>query len=162
MEYKNLSPKALKLMRLTCAIHMLIFLVIGIVAGVLLSNVSIAAAIAVPVAVLLLCIVWFIVTPKIRFRRHKYLIAEDRIEIIKGLIMVSRTIIPIDRIHQIDIESGPLDRLMGLESVSVITAGSLSKFAFLEPEEAEKIAMYLNELIAAKLANKNTGENNDV
>lgn len=151
MEYKTLSKKALKLMRLTCALKLAVLLAIAAAAFILLFNVSVPAAATVLICAAVFCAVWFAVAPPIRFRRYKYLIAPDRVEIVEGLIFISRTIIPIDRIHQIDIESGPLDRLTGLEAVSVITAGSSAKFAFLEPEEAEKIALHLNEVISMKL-----------
>ena len=151
MEYKTLSKKALKLMRLTCALNLAVLLAIAAAAFILLLNVSVPAAATVLICAAGFCSVWFAAAPPIRFKRYKYLIAPDRVEIIEGLIFISRTIVPIDRIHQIDIESGPLDRLTGLESVSVITAGSSAKFAFLEPEEAEKIALHLNEVISMKL-----------
>lgn len=160
MQYETLSKKALKLMRITSAIG-LIFLftaaVILFVAMLLLTgNAETGAVVLICTAIF--CSVYFFIVPPIRFRRYKYLIAQDRIEIIEGILFVTRTIVPIDRIHQIDIKRGPLDNAVGVAKVIVTTAGSAAVFRFLEPERAEAIALYLNASISRKLRAKGVAE----
>ncbi len=158
--YEKLSKKALKLMRITSVIGLFfLFTPACILAGVLLfytSSTLISVLTAVAAAVF--CIAYFFIVPPIRFRRYTYLIAADRIEIIEGILFVKRTIVPIDRIHQIDIQRGPLDTAVGVAKVIVTTAGSAAVFRFLEPERAEAIALYLNESISRKLKAKENKE----
>lgn len=155
MEYEFLSLKALKLMRITATIGSLFLLLAGIVASVILAY-NTKFLIATIVACLSITLFTFIllVIPPLRFRRYKYLIAEDRVEIIEGILFIRRTIVPIDRIHQIDIEKGPLDNLVGVAKVIVTTAGSAAAFRFLEPERADQIAIYLNKNINEKVKKK--------
>ena len=152
MEYETLSKKALKLMRITSAIGLsfLLFFAALFLISMLLRGVIILGAV-VFVCVFVFCASYFFIVPPIRFRRYKYLIEEDRIEIVEGILFITRTIVPIDRIHQIDIKRGPLDTATGVAKVIVTTAGSAAVFRFLEPERAEAIALYLNNSINRKL-----------
>lgn len=161
MKYIPLSKKALKLMRITSAIG-LFLLTAGAAAVILVlffsDNTAGAAAVITGTAVF--DTVYFAAVPPLRWRRYKYLIESDRIEIVEGILFVTRTIVPIDRIHQIDIKRGPLDNAVGVAKVVVTTAGSAAVFRFLEPEKAEEIALYLNDSIHRKFQSK--GETTDV
>lgn len=153
MEYKTLSKKAIKLMYVTQTIVSAIVLVpVGIISFALLNPVSSVAAAAVSAVCALLLILSIAVFPKIRFKRYRYLLTDDRLELIEGIFWVERSIVPIDRIHQIDIAKGPLDNAFGVAKVIVTTAGSELTFRFLEPEKAEEIAMYLNKKLGEKNA----------
>lgn len=105
-------------------------------------------------AVGLLALVWAIASPIVRFRRYRYLIADDRIEIVEGILFIRRTVVPIDRIHQIDIVRGPLDSRFGLAKVTVTTAGATATMRFLELDKAESICETLNSTVTQKLRNK--------
>lgn len=101
--------------------------------------------------VVVLALVWAIASPIVRFRRYKYLLADDRIEIVEGIFYIRRTIVPIDRIHQIDITRGPVDTRFGVAKVTVTTAGAKATMRFLELEKAEEISETLNRIITQKL-----------
>lgn len=159
--YEGLTLKALKLMKITCAIGVGFLLAAFTAAGaalILYDKAAVGiAAISVGTA---LGIVIFALVPRLRFRRYKYLIAQDRIEIVKGIFFVKKTIVPIDRIHQIDVEKGPLDRAAGVAKVIVTTAGSAVAFRFLEPERAERLAAFLNDSVRERT--KKTEASGDV
>lgn len=159
--YEGLTDKALKLMRITCAIGMGIVLLMFASVGITLivSNKTVLGAALIAVGTAIFAAV-FAFIPRLRFRRYKYLIAQDRIEIIKGVFFVTKTIVPVDRIHQIDIEKGPLDRAVGVAKVIVTTAGSAVSLRFLEPERAEKLAAFLNDSVRQRI--KKTEANGDV
>ena len=101
--------------------------------------------------VALLAALWAIISPIVRFRRYRYCIADDRIEIVEGIVYIRRTMVPIDRIHQIDIVRGPVDNRFGLAKVTVTTAGATATMRFLELEKAESICEMLNTVITQKL-----------
>ena len=149
-QYQTLCPKALTLMRVTQGITLAIFLAICAAVVISVRTIPILPY-AIAAAAILISVAAFAAIPKFRYKRYKYLIESDRIEIIEGVFFVSRTIVPIDRIHQLDIKTGPLDKLAGVAKVVVTTAGSAATFRFLEPEKAEEIALYLNSTIAQKL-----------
>ncbi len=154
MEYRTPSPKAKKLMRITAAMNVFFFLIVpsAILFGYLGKiGYTLYGGIVFCIC-LILGLLFFIFSPPVRFKRYKYMIADDRIEIIEGLFWISRTIVPIDRIHQIDIKRGPIDTYVGVEKVSVTTAGSSASFRFLDPETADEIAMILNKRVGSVAA----------
>lgn len=98
-----------------------------------------------------LAIAYIIIVPIVRFKRYRYLIETDRIEIVEGVFFIKRTLVPIDRIHQISVSRGPIDSAFGVAKVSVITAGATATFRFLDEEKADEIALHLNTRIREKL-----------
>lgn len=150
MEYKTLSKRARQLMGVTALLQSLLLLVACLVA-VTAAELYGAAKIAVMVGVAVIAVLWAVFFPMFRFRRYKYLINEDRVEIICGVFFVSRTVVPINRIHQINVARGPLDSSFGVAKVSVITAGSTAVLRFLDEDKAQELAAYLNERVGNKL-----------
>ncbi|MBQ2812609.1 MAG: PH domain-containing protein [Clostridia bacterium] len=151
MNYQSLSKRAKTVMLLTAIIQGILFsaaalLIIakvfgrGSETGLVLALVCAALAIA-----------YIIIVPIVRFKRYRYLIETDRIEIVEGVFFIKRTLVPIDRIHQISVSRGPIDSAFGVAKVSVITAGATATFRFLDEEKADEIALHLNTRIKEKL-----------
>lgn len=151
MNYQNLSKRAKTVMLLTAMIQGILFAAAalfiianifgrGSETGIVLALVCAAVAVA-----------YIIVVPIVRFKRYRYLIEADRIEIIEGVFFIRRTLVPIDRIHQISVSKGPIDSAFGVAKVSVITAGATATFRFLDEEKADEIALHLNARIREKL-----------
>lgn len=158
--YRTPSPKAIKLMRITSTLSLSIFLVIPtIIASLYYRYILSYMSIILIAVIILFSIIYVAITPRIRFNRYKYLIEPDRIEIIEGLFFIRRTIVPIDRIYQIDIQKGPIDNAVGVAKVKLTTAGSSAAFRFLEPETADEIAMHLNTCVLEKIKSKGADEN---
>ncbi|MGL4571399.1 MAG: PH domain-containing protein [Clostridium sp.] len=89
--------------------------------------------------------------PTLRYKRYRYIITDDKIEIIEGAIFIEKVIIPIERIHQISVDQGPIDRIYKLAKVTVSTAGSTANISFLDIKEADiigdKLKDKINELV---------------
>lgn len=158
-QYRTPSPNAIKLMRITAILCTFFFVMVpaGIVAAVTHVYLDYWSFVIMGVA-LLLSLLYILLSPGIRFKRYRYMIAHDRIEIIEGLFFIKRTIVPLDRIYQIDIRKGPLDNACHVAKVIVTTAGSSAAFRFLEPEAADEIAMYINETVLNKIHSKGVEE----
>lgn len=137
-------------MRVTALIQSLLLLVVCL-AVVILGELYGGVKVAVMAAGAVVAVLWSAAFPPVRFRRYKYLIDSDRIEIIRGVLFVSRTVVPINRIHQINVSRGPIDTAFGVAKVSVITAGSTAVLRFLDEDEANRVALYLNERVENKL-----------
>ena len=160
MQYNPLSKKVKPVLFITAALQSFLFAGILCAALVIIPAKSyddtflrlIPAAVGVVIAVL-----WAVISPVVRFRRYKYLLADDRIEIVEGIFYIRRTIVPIDRIHQIDITRGPIDNRFGVAKVTVTTAGAKVTMRFLELEKAEEISETLNRIITQNLR-RQTGD----
>lgn len=155
MQYTPLSNKAKPVLWITAVLQALCTMLV-LCAGTWGFSMQIGGLpqkfLMIPLAAtVFLCLLWAILTPFVRFRRYKYMIADDRIEIVEGLFYIRRTIVPIDRIHQIDITRGPIDNRFGLAKVTVTTAGAKATMRFLELDKAEAICESLNRTIIHKL-----------
>lgn len=89
--------------------------------------------------VLLAQLINLIVYPIIEYIQWSYMIAEDRIEIKKGIFWRSHTIIPISRIQHVSAVRGPLQRMLGLSSIVITTAGGQCSIQELSKDVAERI-----------------------
>ena len=154
MEYKTLTKNAKYLMTATALLQSL-FLLVACMVTVVVANLYGAAKLAVMITGAVIALLWAIVFPIVRFKRYKYLIQPDRIEIIQGVFWVTRAVVPIDRIHQINVSRGPLDTAFGVAKVSVITAGSTAVFRFLDEDRAQQLALFLNEKVEQKIGGNN-------
>lgn len=154
MEYKTLSKNAKHIMVATAVIQSLILLVACMAAVVIADLYGLVKVVAMAVCAIV-AVVWAAVFPLVRFRRYRYLITPDRVEIVCGVLFVSRTVVPVNRIHQINVSRGPLDSAFGVAKVSVVTAGSTAVLRFLDEDKAQELALYLNEKVGNKLGGSN-------
>ena len=151
MQYTTLDKKAKTVMRITALIQALFFTVPAIIILWKIPYIAIKDVSALSCVAGVLGLLWIVVVPAVRFKRYRYLIAQDRIEIIEGVFWIKRTVVPIDRVHQISVSKGPVDSAFGVAKVQVITAGSTAAMRFLNEEKANEIAMYLNGKVNEKL-----------
>lgn len=60
----------------------------------------------------------------LRYRSWRYELQGDALELERGVLTRVETAVPYVRIQHVDTQRGPVDRLLGLSSVVVYTAGS--------------------------------------
>ncbi|WP_232685635.1 PH domain-containing protein [Halobacterium zhouii] len=60
----------------------------------------------------------------LRYRAWRFEVREDTLYIERGVLVKVRTVVPYVRVQHVDARRGPLQRLLGLGSVVVYTAGS--------------------------------------
>lgn len=75
-------------------------------------------------AAALLGILFILVFPKRRWRGWGYREGEDEIEIRHGRLVRVRTVVPFGRVQHIDVAQGPIQRLYGLATLILHTAGT--------------------------------------
>lgn len=158
--YKSLDKKSIKVMRINALISGLIVLtIVAVVAFVCWQNFEGTLAhiiiITIVVITLIACLLDIILFPNIRYKRYKYLVTDEKIEVKKGLFLITRSIILVERVQKIEISSGPIDRKYNLANVNIFTAAGLVDIKFLDNKEAEEITKQINELLKAKLEIKN-------
>lgn len=104
-----------------------------------------AMNVVVPLMVLLLA--YFIVAPIVFYRRYSYIVSSDRVDVRRGVLIVHHILVPLERVHQVEIRINPISGRLGFADVIMTTAGGTAKIQFLEKDVANRIAAELNVLI---------------
>jgi membrane protein YdbS with pleckstrin-like domain len=65
-----------------------------------------------------------LILPRRRYRRWGYREGADELEIRRGTLIRVRTIVPFPRVQHIDVTQGPIQRLFGLATLILHTAGT--------------------------------------
>jgi uncharacterized protein len=142
-----LDPRAKTLWRITGALGALPLLAGGAFVGWVLlrvMEVPLLLAILPFLAALGLGGVLAGVIPDLRWRRWRYEIREDEVDLQRGIVWVSRTLVPLARIQHVDTQSGPLQRRFGLATVVFYTAAGPNQI----PELSSPVAAQVRERIA--------------
>src|SRR5690554_6795780 len=79
------------------------------------------------------------VFPKLRWQRWRYDVSEKEIDLLRGLIIQKRTLIPINRIQHVDTRQGPVYRSFKLSSVTISTAATTHEIPALDDETAAEL-----------------------
>lgn len=96
------------------------------------------------VAVVLLLFVGLV--PELRWRRWRYEIRPHEIDIRRGLVTVTRTLVPMGRVQHVDTDRGPLQQLKGLATVTFHTAAGENEIPNLARAEADRVRTRIAEL----------------
>ncbi len=86
------------------------------------------------------------VLPTLRWRRWRYEIREDEVDLQRGIIWVSRTLVPLARIQHVDTQHGPLQRWFGLATVIFYTAAGSNHIPELSAPDAAEVRDRISEL----------------
>ena len=102
-------------------------------------------------ATIVLAAIHIAVVPVWRYAVHRWEISDTAVYTRTGWLLQESRIAPITRVQTVDTERGPIDRLLGLATVTVTTASSAGAVAIeaLDLEVAERTAAQLTEIAAA-------------
>ena len=92
-------------------------------------------------------VMYVILVPHIRYMRYRYCIDEEAIRVKQGIAWSTEQIVPMERLHKIEVSQGPIARIFNLSTVRVTTAGGDVGIRFLKEERAEEIAEALKKKI---------------
>lgn len=76
---------------------------------------------AIAAVILVLGVTWY---PNARYRRWRWQLTDRALELRHGVVVHRHEAVPYFRVQQIDIDRGPVDRLLGLATVQVTTASA--------------------------------------
>ncbi|MEG0138634.1 MAG: PH domain-containing protein [Bacilli bacterium] len=153
MEYKNLNKKAVNIMVINAAILLIVTSFILFISYFIYLETNLNkqfSIIYLNIVTTIITIYLFlnvILFPTIRYKRYQYLVDDDKIDIKKGLFIITRTIVPIVKVQKIAISNGPIDRLFGLSNVAIYTAAGVVKINFLEDKQAYLLCEEINKLL---------------
>jgi uncharacterized protein len=103
---------------------------------------------------LVLILAYMLVAPPVFYSRYRYKITEDRVDVRSGILFLRHVMVPIERIHQVEVSRGPINNMLGLGHVNVTTAGGTATISYLVIEEAEKMAERLNKLVGTMIRDR--------
>lgn len=95
--------------------------------------------------VLYVFFVW--IFPPIRWRRWRYDISENEIDLFRGFIIQKRTVIPINRIQHVDTSQGPIYKSFKLSSVQVSSAATTHEIPALDDVTAAEVRTKISNLV---------------
>ena len=144
--YIRAEKTAEKCMRISCTLW-LVFIMAAATVIVLWPLKAPTFGIVILAVCWLLTLLYIIAAPHVRYERYRYCIDEEAIRVRSGLFWVSESIVPIERLHKLEVSQGPVDRRFGLANVQVTTAGGDVSIQFLTIEKAEEIAETLKKKI---------------
>lgn len=153
-EYKKLNPKSKSSMYIG---NLIALVIVGAIAALILllgmnyitdnSDISESYVWIIIGVLMAIFVIYILVEPQIFYRRYRYKIDDERIDVRRGVIIIRRTMVPIERVHQVEVTRGPINNIFGLANVQVTTAGGVATIEYLEIDEAEEIAKRLNEMV---------------
>ena len=103
---------------------------------------------------LVLILAYMLAAPPVFYSRYRYKITEDRVDVRSGILFLRHVMVPIERVHQVEVSRGPINNMLGLGHVIITTAGGTATISYLEIVEAEKIADLLNKLVGTMLRDR--------
>jgi membrane protein YdbS with pleckstrin-like domain len=144
---ERLDPRAKRLWRITGALGALPLLAgaaLGSWVLLRIAGVPLLVGVLPIVAVMVYLVISVGVAPGLRWRRWRYEIREDEVDLQRGIVWISRTLVPLARIQHVDTQSGPLQRRFGLATVVFYTAAGANQI----PELSAPIAAEVRDRIA--------------
>ncbi|MGC0362961.1 membrane protein YdbS with pleckstrin-like domain [Rhodococcus sp. 27YEA15] len=142
------SVKAPKLWAIAAALVWAPILVVEIVCAALIPGIPPWVVGLVLALTVLVAGTHVLLVPAWRFRVHRWEISETAVYTRTGWFTQESRIAPISRVQTVDTERGPLDRMLGLATVTVTTASSAGavKISALDRDVAESTVAKLTEI----------------
>ncbi|WP_117169993.1 PH domain-containing protein [Paraliobacillus sediminis] len=145
---ERIAADAIKAWQLNATLMALIPLIVTI-ALFILANIftfSYWYAIGLLALTLVESIVTILIIPKIRWNRWRYQIYDQEIYIQNGILIVTRTLVPMIRVQHVDTKQGPILKRYGLASLTISTAATTHEIPALLEDEAYALRDQIAEL----------------
>ncbi|WP_217587369.1 PH domain-containing protein [Lentibacillus saliphilus] len=138
---EQIATDAIKAWKMTAALVMLIVWIMLVVGGILTFVFDFPQWplwIAIGIIVLSTYFVIFKL-PNIRWRRWRYEVFDQEIYIQHGILIVTRTLIPMVRVQHVDTKQGPILKKYNLASITISTAATTHGIPALYDEDASNL-----------------------
>ncbi|MFH5210677.1 PH domain-containing protein [Antrihabitans spumae] len=144
------SPKAKALWAINAALLWVVPFVAQIVWAVIDGTATSAVHVGVFVASVVLAAAHIGGVPMWRYAVHRWEVSDTAVYTRTGWFTQERRVAPISRVQTVDTERGPIDRMLGLATVTVTTASSAGavKITALDNEVADRTVAQLTEIAA--------------
>jgi hypothetical protein len=149
-ELTRLHPNYAHALRLHAVLAAIPALTAALVCEYWLADQELLPAGLVAGAVLLIALALVIRVPQSRYNARGYQLGGDRLRVVRGLLFRSDTVVPFGRVQHIDVDQGPIDRLFGIATLTLHTAGNHNASISL-PGLGEPLAREMREEIRAHI-----------
>ena len=133
---RTLSREAIWLWRVEQLVGWGVAVVVGMVFGAQLDGALGLAVRLVPIIGLLVCVP---LVPKLRWRRWRWDVRPEVIDIQYGTFTLRRTLLPMLRVQHVDTTRGPVEQSLDLATVVVHTAAGSHKIPLLRVADAAEV-----------------------
>jgi len=138
---KKLSPRAIGVWRLGNAAGNAVFLGIPAIYYSFFGMNSFHLWIVISLSAVFLSF-WIIsvfLLPPLRWKYWRYSIDQDEIDLLRGFLVRTETLIPLSRVQHVDTRQGPILRWYGLSSVTISTAATTHEIPCLDHVIADRV-----------------------
>jgi uncharacterized protein len=135
---QRLPEAAVGLWRLVLGLWSGVLLIVSLALMPVADNIGLPIWLA-PLVVIVLGVVAVATVPRIRWRRWRYDVREDEIDLRAGLWTIRRTLVPIRRVQHVDTQSDLLQTFFDLATVRFYTAAGATEIPALKRDEAERV-----------------------
>ena len=84
--------------------------------------------------------------PRLRWQRWRYEVRPEEIDVRRGALVVTRTLVPMLRVQHVDTTQSPLEQLFGLATVVFHTAAGANRIPALTVARAGEVRDRIAEL----------------
>jgi membrane protein YdbS with pleckstrin-like domain len=84
--------------------------------------------------------------PALAYRRWRFSVDDEEIDIQRGRLWVERVLVPMARVQHVDTETSPLSRRLGLASVWIHTASGAFEIPALDAARAAELRVRIGRL----------------
>ena len=150
----NVEPGYRNVLRARLAISWAVLTIPAFILGRVFLDETIWGAVL-PIAVATIGVAVVIAAPRRIYRRLLYRLDPRLLQVVRGWLFHTDTIVPLVRVQHLDVVRGPFDKLFGTASLVVHTAGTLNSIVTLPglaPDRATEIRDVIREQIRTDLA----------
>jgi len=137
----RIATDAIKAWKITAALYVTVLWLLTI-AGVVLFFVFDLPLWYIILAIIICLLSTYIIVfliPKLRWRRWRYELFEQEIYIQHGILIMSRTLVPMIRVQHVDTQQGPILKKFQLASVTISTAATTHEIPALSDKDASDL-----------------------
>jgi len=95
-------------------------------------------------------VIWALVAPGLAYARWRFAVGSELLRMRSGIVFHEEKAIPISRLQHVDLLRGPIERLFGLATLVVWTAGNEGASFRLQGLRAERAARLRDVILAAR------------
>ena len=139
--FHKLTPRAIRMWQWSNSIRSLFFFVIptGYMIAFGLDGFHQWITIALSVLVFIYWLLSIFLMPYLSWKNWRYAVDENEIDLKRGVIFKTRTLIPLSRVQHVDTRQGPLLGWYDLASVTISTAATTHEIPALDEVLADRV-----------------------
>ncbi len=144
--FHKLTPRAIRVWQWGNSIRSLfLFILPGVYAAVFgMDGIHQWVVVSLVTLVLIAWMLSIFLMPYLSWKNWRYAIDENEIDLKRGVIFKTRTLIPLSRVQHVDTSQGPLLRTYYLASVTISTAATTHEIPALDEVLADRVRQQIS------------------